>query len=413
MTGRYQTARPYSVEALFLYAICKYRQKEDPDSDAWMTMGICARLAMRMGYHRDPRYLGDISPFEGEMRRRTFSLIANFELLLSFQVGLPAIIHEDECDTESPRNLLDTDFDETCKDLPPSRPPNDPTPMLYFCFKIRLGKTFRRVYRHALSLDLHSYDSTMKLDGELRESYQALPSCLRMRPLASSATDEAYVALNSLNIGLIYLKGLCVLHRYSIGHERSNPTFDYSRRTCISAALEILSYQAELHTACQPGGKFFDDKWMLSSLTLHDFLLAAMITCLDLYESRHKPATTPSEDLIAQIQKHDALRLSQDIWMSRRAYSRDARRASSVLAVMLRKVPRPSAPLCQRTSTAFQESANGADETRINEDTLVSSLSTDFDVASQEIPADLTNFDSTDPLNTIFTESDYIDWVNI
>lgn len=55
VTGRYDKARPYSVEAVLLYAICNYRRKEDRDTETWMLMGLGARLAMRMGYHRDRR----------------------------------------------------------------------------------------------------------------------------------------------------------------------------------------------------------------------------------------------------------------------------------------------------------------------------------------------------------------------
>jgi hypothetical protein len=78
VTGGYHKARPYSVEAVFLYALCKHLQKDDPDADTLMIMGVSARLAVRMGYHRDPRHLAKFSPFESEMRRRTFSLLSTW-----------------------------------------------------------------------------------------------------------------------------------------------------------------------------------------------------------------------------------------------------------------------------------------------------------------------------------------------
>ena len=112
VAGRYHNGRPYSVEAVLVYGFCTYLQKEDPDADAWMILGISARLAMKMGYHRDPRHFANISPFEGEMRRRVFWMIKNLDTLLSFQIGLPGIVHDEECDVAPPRNLFDTDFDE-------------------------------------------------------------------------------------------------------------------------------------------------------------------------------------------------------------------------------------------------------------------------------------------------------------
>ncbi len=244
MTGKYHKARPYSVEAVLLYAVCKYMQKEDPDSDAWMIMGISARLAVRLGYHRDPRNFAKISPFEGEMRRRAFFIVETFDLLLSSQAGLPATIHEEECDTGLPSNLFDADFDEDCKVLPPSRPPTDPTPMLYYRTKGRLAKIFRRVNRHALSCTAPSYQDIMRLDSELHETHADIPPSLRMKPLSSSSTDEAHVILHRLNIDLVYLMSLCLLHRNYLSHERSNRKFNYFRKTCTNAALRILDYQA-------------------------------------------------------------------------------------------------------------------------------------------------------------------------
>jgi len=318
VTGKYRKARPYSVEAVVLYAQCKYMHKEDPDADAWLIMGIGTRLAMRMGYHRDPRHLKSISPFEGEIRRRIFLIVEAFDLLLSFQAGLPAIIQEEQCDIEPPRNLFDEDFDEGCTVLPPSRPPTDPTPMLYFCYKSRFAKIFRRVVRHALSLKTPSYEDTMKLDQELHAACLVVPPSLRMKPLGRLLSDQPHMILNRMNIELSYLKSLCILHRMYLSHERSNPTFSYSRKTCTDAALQLLHRQADLYAASQPGGRFHNEGSMLTSVALHDFLLAAMITSLDLYESQKSPFTS-SEDLNNQRESFDALRLSHEIWTSRQA----------------------------------------------------------------------------------------------
>ena len=421
VTGKYHKARAYSVEAVLLYGICKYQQKEDPDTDAWMIMGISARVAMRMGYHRDPRHLASISPFEGEMRRRTFLIIESFDLLLSFQAGLPTLIHEEDCDFEPPSNLFDTDFDEESNELPPSRPPIDETPMLYYCTKNRIGKAFRRIFRHALSPKLPAYEETMKLDAELHETHALIPPSLRMRPLCSSFTDETYLILNRLNVDLMYLKSLCILHRNYLSHDRSNPKFNYSRKTCADAALQTLKHQADFYAACQPGGQFYNDKWMVSSLMSHDFLLAAMITSLDLYESHNESSITSPEDLKAQIIKYDALTLSREIWTSRRAFSRDARRAANVLAVMLSKVPRPnisSAPLSapQDTSGVSQASrSRGAIESAAHSSGSSSWDITEFDIPSQGFPEygddTVPELNTVNPLYTIFGETNDIDWV--
>lgn len=349
-------------------------------------------------------------------------IVETFDLLLSFQAGLPPIIHEDEYDTEPPSNLFDTDFDETCKMLPPSRPPSDPTPMLYYCYKSRLAKMLRRVIRHALALKPTSHEDTMKLDRDIHEMHTEIPPSLRMRSFSSQFMDPAYVIVDRLNIDQMYLRCLCVLHRKYLSQDRSNPTFDYSRKTCTDAALKMMKYQADLHIACQPGGQFSNDGWMFTSLQLHDFLLAAMIICLDLYESQAKLANASPQDAKAQIEKYDALQLSHDIWMSRKATSRDARRASDVLAVMLSKVPRPntvsdSVDTVQDLSTVSQVMTERqyVARTPTNSSGSSSWTTSGFDVPGQGLPVDNNasqGSNTVNPLDTIFGVADSIDWVS-
>lgn len=418
VAGKYQKAMPYSVEAVLLYGVCKYMQKEEQDNDAWIIMGISTRLALKMGYHRDPSNLASISPFEGEMRRRTFFILEAFDLLLSFQAGLPALIHEEECDTEPPANLFDTDFDENSEALPPSRPQTDWTPMLYYGYKSRLARIFRRIYQHALSVKSSSYEDTMRLDAELKEAHNEVPPSLRMRPLNLSFTDQPFMILNRLYSDLVYLKSVCVLHRKYLSQHRSDPSFGYSRRTCGDAAFQILKHQAELHEACQPEGFFHDHRWMLSSLSCHDFLLAAMITCLDLYESHKQSASLCPEDLEAQANRYDALRHSYGIWAGRRDFSRDARRASSILAIMLSKVPRPNilANAAPEMSSIIQSPMNGNTAVQAAGGFLQSSSRVEDERHPTDqvfVPHDCAppELSTKDPLNTGFSELDNIDWV--
>ena len=258
----------------------------------------------------------------------------------------------------------------------------------------------------------------MRLDAKLEEAHNEVPPSLRMRPLNLSFTDQPFMILNRLYSDLVYLKSVCVLHRKYLSQHRSDPSFGYSRRTCGDAALQILKHQAELHEACQPEGQFHDHRWMLSSLSCHDFLLAAMITCLDLYESHKQSATLCPEDLEPQARKYDALRNSYGIWASRREFSRDARRASSVLAIMLSKIPRPNIsakaahempsmiPPPMDGDTAVHPAVDYSQSSSRVEDGfhLAEQVSLPYDCASPEVS-------TKDPLNTGFSELDNIDWV--
>ncbi|OAG37554.1 hypothetical protein AYO21_08286 [Fonsecaea monophora] len=343
VAGHYQKARPYSVEAMLLYAISRFFQRGASETEPWLLMGVAARLALRMGYHRDPSHLAHISPFEGEMRRRVFSTVQTFELLLSFQAGLPAIIHEEDYDTAPPSNLFDEDFDEYSTTIPPSRPPTDPTPMLYYCYKGHLAQAFRKVAQQALSPRFPAYADVLSLDDELRKIRARIPPSLRWRPPGSSITDATHTIVHRLNVELVYQKGMMILHRKYLSHDRTNPKFQYSRSACIGASFQMLQYQAEVDRATRPGGLLHNSQWTSANLAHHDFLLAAMITCLDLYESHRQTGSEamPTLDLDAQRMRYDALKVSHDIWQSQTSTSSDARRASNILATMLSKIPRP------------------------------------------------------------------------
>ncbi len=419
MAGKYQEARPYSTEAILMYAICIFVKKEDIDTIGWTAMGVAVRQAVKMGYHRDPRHLPNISPFEGEMRRRTFALAASFDALLSFQTGLPAVLQEEDCDTEFPRHLLDTDFDEDSLVIPPSRPLTDPTPMLYFCYKTRLVMVYRRITRQALSLKKVSHQEIMELDREFHAIHNLTPPSIRQRPLCSSVIDGVSVIIQRACIDMLYQEGLCVLHRRFLSHEKSNPEFDYSRKTCISAALEILKQQADMYYAYQPGGVFHGDSWMLSSLSLHGFLLAAMIISLSLYESHHKLAETNEEGLISWAKRYEALSLSHKIWISRVGFSKDARRGAKVLGVMLSKLPRPpvsSSPVTIPHEAPQKETPHsvGISGVKIPTNSEDCPLWQNYtrDISSQEVSNnDFPLFDLD--LDPLFDEVAEIDWVSL
>jgi Fungal specific transcription factor domain len=117
--GKYARPQKYAVEGLLLYAQSKYMSNLDPVERFWALFGVVIRLALRVGYHRDPDHLPGISVFEGEMRRHTWAIIRQLDILESFQMGLPGSIQAHFCDTEIPRNLNDNDFGKATVRLPP------------------------------------------------------------------------------------------------------------------------------------------------------------------------------------------------------------------------------------------------------------------------------------------------------
>ena len=91
-------------------------------------------------------------------------------------------------------------------------------------------------------------------------------------------------------------------------------------------------------------------KWFISSLTKHDYLLGAMIVCLDLHYdlvSENLAERPPNYDMYfwTPAQRADmlqALETSQQIWKESVETSMEAYKASNVLAVMLEKLKCPT-----------------------------------------------------------------------
>lgn len=289
IAGQYLKGKRFSVEALLMHAHSRNVQKMDSDSSLWSLYGMAARLAQRQGYHRDAAKMPGgraMTPFDAEMRRRCWFQIQSSDLLFSFQNGMPPIITQETCDVGYPTNLTDDDFDEGCVSLPEPRPPTDPLPILAYITKSRLCFVMRRVVRHVLAVAPALYSETIALDRELREWHESVPACLRIRTIRNTAfTDANYTIMHRLMLELMYLKSLCILHRPYLTTHKHDAEYNASRQICRESALMILEMQAELDIETGSGGRMYEDRFMVSNLTLHHFLLAAMIICLDLSES--------------------------------------------------------------------------------------------------------------------------------
>ena len=358
LLGGYRTANAYALETLLLYLQSGFLGDLKTNSRQWFDMGIILRLAFRMGYHRDPStFPGTTTPFDGEMRRRVWLHIFQLDALLSFQIGLPSMIPAECCDTHVPRNLYDADLHVGMSALPTSRPSSEYTPVLYCIAKAGVMSIFKKIVAHTISLAPPSYSRTLTLDAEMRGAYSLVPDFLKRRDTSQSLMDSSEVILNRCKIELLYLKGLVVLHRRYIRYEPQDAKFETSRRFCVEAALEIIARQADMHQAFQPGGRLQEDQWMLSSLTIHDFLLAAMAICLDL-SVRLESHTTAFVDECADhglvSREIGALKTSQRIWAAISHLSPESRVASLALDLMARKVAERQASF-SRDEAAFMD----------------------------------------------------------
>ncbi|KAL9056166.1 MAG: hypothetical protein Q9162_003127 [Coniocarpon cinnabarinum] len=318
----------YMVETLCLYLQAESARTRDAETGVWILVGIVARLAMR-----------------GEMRRRLWNFVRSADILMSYQCSMPSLIKSADCDTELPNNIFDEEFDEDSKALPPSRPLTEATPMSFMIVNCHLVFVLGKILEASSALTPISYETAMKLDNDLREVRTHVPPTLTLKTREESTLDPASLIMQRYSLDLVYQKSQVALHRKFLNKARENPRFAYSRRTCVEACLQMLKHQLQLHEEAQIGGRLHNVPWSITSaVSQSDFLLAAMVICLDLYhtaaaESRgqnqgelYEWAVSHREEMLGAVERAVA------IWEALRDQSMEAFKASSILKVMLEKL---------------------------------------------------------------------------
>lgn len=346
--GKYTQPTALTVQPFLLYVEAEFLLSRAAQMTCYLLSSVCIRIMLKMGLHRDPSKLANIAPFDGEMRRRMWNLAIQIDLLVSFHMGLPSMIHGIETDTALPRNLLDEDFDSSCTELPAGRPMSDYTPMTYAICKATLCRVFGLVARQAHLLTAPPHAEVMRLDALLNEKWAEVPAFMHVQPLEQSVTLPPSQIIQRFGLASLYHKTRCVLHRRYLTEAVPRREHEYSRRTCIDAALKLLEYQNTIYLACQPGGILAANGWFGSSLAVHDFLLAAMIVyivvqsdtyhCFDgEYGSPGQVAHKPSKEELLQV-----LRRSFDIWTRISQDAPELKKTADVVATMLHKVKSPA-----------------------------------------------------------------------
>lgn len=346
--SNYTEPGAYTVEALILYYISDHFRTSDAQFGSWMVFGLIVRAAMRLGYHRDASHFPKISVYKGEIQRRVWHMIVHLDLINSLQVGLPRMIRDSDYDTHEPRNILDEDFGEHTTQLPPPRPDDELSSIVYTNAKHRITNIFGMIVDQSNSTNPISYEEVMRLDKILHETHQTLPPPLSATTVEDLNTGLAQTRIRKFSIDLTFQKARCVLHRKWFFPKKSTAIYPYpySMKTCIEASMRILQTQIIMYGETAPRKTLHDHKWKASSLITHDFLLAAMLLCLYLgYSIAAEDAEQTNQTGIrVQWARDDMLQALQGsylIWEELSATSKEATKMAKTLKSMLARVRTP------------------------------------------------------------------------
>ncbi|PNY24055.1 transcriptional regulatory protein [Tolypocladium capitatum] len=340
----------YTVETMILYVFGEYSSRWDADLGLWLIVSLITRIAIRMGYHRDAKWFPLLTPFQAEMRRRTWALVRMSDVIFSHQVSLPSMIYEHDCDTKLPNNIFDEEFHPDMKELPPARPNTEATPISYMIAKARLCNELGNILQATNGVGRHvPYDEIIRFDAKLRQVMQELPPHLKLGTLEGSH-EPVTLIIARFNVDILYQKILCLLHRKYITRARQNPRYAHSRRSAIEASLQALAHLQTLHRESQGNGRLRAVSWYVKSTATKEFTLPAMLVVLDLhYDNMAAESGAPRDHdgafLWTPEQRSRMIGTLEDagrIWKSLADSSMEAFKASKVLEIMLQKIKDPA-----------------------------------------------------------------------
>jgi hypothetical protein len=407
--GGYHRPQPMAVEAFALYAQCKNLWTLDSSREAGAILAIVVRMAYEMGYHRDPDVLGSFTVFEAEMRRRFWSSCKQVDLMISFQLGMPSNIRLENTDTKPPSNLLDSDFDEDTKVLPPSRSETEPTRMLWFIVKDRQMNGFSKVCQDALSFHEKTEAEVLELDREIQNMYSTVPESLRARPLSESIIDPPFLIMTRVYVEFINLKSLMVLHRRYMARGVVSST-----HACVAAARRLVSQCIEIFEEFAEGGQLNSVRWMLTNFTMNDFLLAVMVLCLAIHLRRKSLARAAESpiDAATETEIRGLLENAHVFCVQKSDACKDARRVARAVRLILdsaRSTKQPAGYQPTASMTAGQADFANAPGVVIPSLNRASVLQTDIDHFNMPDLGDI-SLDHLDPFDFLGNPFDGFDW---
>ena len=260
------------------------------------------------------------------------------------------MIYEHDCDTQLPNNIFDDEFHPGTKELPPSRPNTEATPISYMIAKARLCNELGNILQATTMVGRHvPYDEIIRSDAKLRQVMQELPPHLKLGPLEGSHEPVTLIVAR-FNVDILYQKILCLLHRKYITRARQNPRYAHSRRSAIEASLQAMAHLQTLHRESQGNGRLRAVSWYVKSVATKEFILPAMLIVLDLHYDNMATQSGARQDhdgafLWTAQERRKMVGTLEDalsIWKSLADSSMEAFKASKTLEIMLEKINDPA-----------------------------------------------------------------------
>ncbi len=231
--------------AIFLVLL----RRHDSPRFVWMMTGVVIRMAQGLGLHRDGSHFAHLTPFEIEMRRRTWWAVCELDVRASEDQGTDLTIAYGSFDTRLPLNIDDADISpETREPLVEREGITDMTLALVAC-------GFCEVTRQIMAIGNRdetpaSLDAQSRLLGEVYDRLER-----RYLRYADAPADSTVSWVVVMIVRLVVAKLTLITHLPTL-FSAPSPSEHFSeemRAKLFVAAIEVAEYNHALNAerACR------------------------------------------------------------------------------------------------------------------------------------------------------------------
>ncbi|KAH0494420.1 hypothetical protein TgHK011_001040 [Trichoderma gracile] len=204
----------------------------------WMMAGNLVRNAMFVGLHRDPQYLGDLTVYRAEMRRRLWATVLELNLQFSFEGGGSPLLSAAHYDTLPPANLNDDELtDEKDSARTSVKSPKVPTQTSVLRALVATVPLRMNLITHVNSTKPGDhYEETLRLNSDLTKSCRAISEALiSLQAAPNSPISPFHVLVTEI----ILYRCFHALHQPVIVKHLDDARFYFSRQMCLDSAMKI------------------------------------------------------------------------------------------------------------------------------------------------------------------------------
>lgn len=110
-----------------------------------------------------------------------------------------------------------------------------------------------------------------------------------------------------------------------------------SIQKCCDWATEVVTQFLDMHKEFEPGGQLETERWYMSSITWHDFLLGCMALCLTICSTMQYSVDPANASIVKVVESLTLLEKARDVCEKQSHRGKDTKRVRRLIEATIRK----------------------------------------------------------------------------